>query len=317
MTLSSDDLDLSVTLFDLGQGRYVSRKQLKDWLPDTEATLWFAKVFKLDYRKLSDLLRIVSNSTVVDALLAGDHSTELQDYLVDTVPPQVMAEAMPAYVDAPQPGEFLPELWEAALVTVANAIQDVADKLVGSLSMLPSKEGRMTFATMAEMNRLRPTLGDYRATIHHQAVPDVAVVLDVSGSMSENTIRTIIDDVVALSWKANAHLVIVSNNAYHWEPGSYNVADVLAKSEFSGTHYEKLAPLFNKDWGTIITIADYDSSGSAKKYIADHCTGQIGQVLDISLVNRVTFLAECLGQLADEVKPLLVSGHKVMNHDRY
>lgn len=306
MALSSNDLELSVTLFDLGGSRFVSHKQLKDWLPDSETTLWFAKLFKLDYRKLGDLLRIVSGSSVVEALLAGNHSTELQDYLVATVPNVVLTQAMPAYVETPPPGEFLPQLWEAATCQVAEAIQQVADKLSGSLALLPSKEGRMTFATMAKMNRLRPTIGDYQANIMHQAVPDVAVVLDVSGSMNEITIKTIINDVVAMSWAANAHLIIVSNHAYHWEPGSYNVADVLAKAEYGGTYYEELAPLFNRDWGVVITIADYDSSLGAKRALAS-CTGHISRLMDVSLVNRPTFLAECLGQLADEVTPLLVS----------
>ena len=82
-------------------------------------------------------------------------------------------------------------------------------------------------------------------------------------------------------------------------------ADVLAKAEYWGTHYEQLVPLFEKDWGTVVTIADYDSAPYAKQALSG-CVGKVGTVLDISLVNRPTFLAECVGQLADEVKPLLV-----------
>ena len=37
------------------------------------------------------------------------------------------------------------------------------------------------------------------------------------------------------------------------------------------------------------------------------CNGSIQQVLDISLVNGPTFLAECLGQLAAEVRPLMIA----------
>ena len=82
--------------------------------------------------------------------------------------------------------------------------------------------------------------------------------------------------------------------------------DVLAKAEYGGTHYEQLKPLFDQSWGTVITIADYDSSPSAMKTLAN-CKGHIGQVLDISLVSRTTFLAECVGQLADEVRPLMLA----------
>ena len=169
----------------------------------------------------------------------------------------------------------------------------------------------MVFQSMRVLNNKRPVIGDYRATIKHQAVPDVAVVLDVSGSMTENTIRTIIDDVVALSWSANAHLFIVSNDTLHWEPGTFSSDMVLRMCQFGGTHYETLTPAFMKDWGTVITIADYDSSSSAKDWIKRNATGRIGQVLDISLVERQTFLSECLGQLADRVKPLLVAQHNL------
>ena len=55
-----------------------------------------------------------------------------------------------------------------------------------------------------------------------------------------------------------------------------------------------------------VTIADYDSSLGAKQVLASR-SGRIGTVLDISLVGKPTFLSECVGQLADEVKPLLVA----------
>ena len=124
--------------------------------------------------------------------------------------------------------------------------------------------------------------------------------------MSETTVRAIVEDVVALGYKANAHLAIVSETATVWEPGNYGVQDVLKVAEYGGTYYEKLAPLFNKDWGTVITIADYDSSQDAYRYIGANCKGRIGQVLDLSLVNRPTYLAEVVGQLAHSVEPLLV-----------
>ena len=302
MTTSLRD---SVTLFEVAPGKHISKAKLKEWLVDTETTLWFAKVLKLDHRALSSLLWEFNQCTVVQALMTGDHSTELQDYLVDTVPENIWPEEKPEFVEAAPPAQVLPQMWESALVEVAKSIQDVAAKLTGTLGMLPSKEGRMLFQTMAKLNKQRPTFGIHQARINHEPVPDVLVILDVSGSMREDTIRTIIDDVVALSWKANAHLAIVSDDTFHWEPGSYNVEDVLAKAQYWGTHYETLAPLMDNDWGTVVTIADYDSASSAKTAIAK-AKGRVGTVLDISLVNRPTYLAECIGQLADEVRPLLV-----------
>lgn len=302
---SSDGL----TLFELSPGKLIAVSALRRLLPDIETTLFFAKVYHLDAYKLGELLSLLWSTTLVQVLTAGTHSTELQDYLVDVAPDDVYAEAVwetPDPDDAPD-GELLPLLWEDAMVTVAKSITEVADKLVGTLHLLPSKEGSMVFQSMRVMNRNRPVIGDYRATIKHQQVPDVAVVLDVSGSMSQSTIEAIIEDVVALSWKANAHLITVSNTARHWDPGTYTVADVLSKAEYGGTHYETLAPLFNRDWGTVITIADYDSSFSAKRWIGDNCTGRISSLFDISLVNQPTYLGECLGQLAAEVRPLLIA----------
>jgi hypothetical protein len=156
------------------------------------------------------------------------------------------------------------------------------------------------------MNSKRPVLGDFKAYVKHQHSAPNLVILDVSGSMSENTIRTIISDVVALSWRADAHLAIVSNTSTVWTPGSFSTEAVLQASQFGGTHYETLSQLLDQNWGVVITIADYDSSRSAKDALAK-CTGSIELVLDISLVSRPTFLAECVGQLANEVRPLLMA----------
>lgn len=315
-TMTSSQLSDSLELFDCGRGVFVTKGNLRKWLPDVETALFFAKVRELSYTEVGSLLQLLFNSTVLDALMKGDHSTELQDYFVDIVPDGVWDHEVDEHfnANAVEPkGEILPELWKAAEVTIAKSIAEVADKLTNTLSFLPSKEGHMVFRQMATMNRLRPTVGDYRAQILHQAVPDVLVILDDSGSMTEETIKAIINDVVALSFTANAHLALVSNTARHWDPGTYRTEDVLRSCEYGGTRYEQLVPLFQKDWGTVITIADYDSSRSAQQTIARNCTGRIGKVFDISLVGRPSFLAECVGQLADEVQPLLVANGVMRN----
>ena len=53
-------------------------------------------------------------------------------------------------------------------------------------------------------------------------------------------------------------------------------------------------------------MADYDTVVCGQEPLAG-VQGHIDAVIDISLVNRPTFLAECVGQLAGEVRPLLVS----------
>ena len=71
-----------------------------------------------------------------------------------------------------------------------------------------------------------------------------------------------------------------------------------------------LLTLLNEDWDVVITIADYDSSLDAKRVLAN-AVGSIGQVFDISLVDTPTFLSECVGQHAQEVKSLLMASSSV------
>ena len=303
MIHSSTEFDL----FDLGNNKKISVAALRRLLPDIESTLFFGKVYKLDAQKLGQLLKLTHGGSVLDALFEGGHSTELQSYLVEVVPDNIDVEPYIGTPEVPKDSEVLAQLFALAEVEVAESIAKVANTLAGTLDRLPSKEGQMLFKSMAALNHKRGTIGVHKASIVHQSVPDVLVILDVSGSMSAETIRTIIDDVVALSWKANAHLAIVSNDTFLWEPGSYDSTAVLAKAQYGGTQYETLAPLFNnRSWGTVVTIADYDSSRDAKRAIAA-TNGSVGTVLDISLVEQPTFLGECISTIAQNVKPLLIS----------
>lgn len=313
MTISSRQLSDSGRLINIDGSMSFSLQTLKDLLPDMETALFFCKVYDLDYIKMSELIQLLFKSSVLEALTSGDHSVDLQDYLVNTIPVDVMYQAAPQFVEEPPPGEVLPELWDSFKTDIAKSIKEVAEKLKGTIAMLPSKTGSMTFSHMAKLNKQRPTIGVYGAGIHHERVAENLVILDDSGSMSASTVNTILADVISLSWNANAHLVLVSNTARHWDPGAYNIDDVMRSTEFGGTQYETLAPLLNRHWGTVITIADYDSSYGAKDWIRKHATGSIEQVLDISLVDRPTFLSECVGQIANEVRPLLIgNSYRVM-----
>ena len=285
------------------------KSMLKSMLPDVETALFFGQIYRLNAHELGILLSVLFNSPVISALTSegGMHSDQLQDYLVD-IGYQAEIQSGEILLGEKQPkGEILPELWEANKVEIAKSIQQVADKLKDVVTKLPGKHGEMVFRSMQVMNAKRPTIGDHRAHVHHQPAKPNLVILDVSGSMSEETIETIVEDVVALSWEADAHLAIVSNTCTHWVPGEYTVEAVLRAAEYGGTHYEELAPLFeDQDWGVVVTIADYDSSFGAKPAIG-RMNGHIGTVLDISLVSCPTFLAECVGQLADETKPLMIA----------
>jgi hypothetical protein len=309
---SGFSLTASLDLVEVKPGVKFSLAMLKAMLPDVETALFFGKLYELDYRQLSTLLSMVVQSDLADVLFAESevHSDELQDYIVDICEVAGVEYGAVTFGEAPPHGEILPAVWESMRVEIADSIRVVAEKLKDTVGLLPGKQGQMVFSSMMMLNARRPVLGDYRAQIHHEPVKENLVVLDVSGSMSEPTVRMIIDDVVALSYAANAHMAVVSNTCSFWVPGSYSVDDVLDRCEFSGTQYETLADLFQQDWGTVICVADYDSSADAKRYLRVNCKGRIELVLDISLVNRPTFLAQCVGQLADEVRPLLVSNSR-------
>lgn len=305
-TTSSQTLDLR--LLEVKPGLKFPVSTLKAMLPDAETVFFFGKVYELDHVQLSTLLyTVLPGSNLVDALSDGAHSTALQGYLGDMLDDIHGVEEGDVVFDPDVPkGEILPEVWKQLEVEVAQSIKDVAAKLTEVVGMLPGKTGEMHFKSMMALNARRPTIGDYRARIHHGRQQQNLLVLDVSGSMNEHTVSTIVEDVVALAYNANAHLAIVSNTVTHWEPGNYDVDSVLSKAEYGGTHYEQLAPLMDQDWGVVITVADYDSYVDARDAIRQR-TGSIDLVLDVSLVNKPTFLAECLGTIAREVRPILVA----------
>ena len=308
MTLSSKDVRHALTPFEF-QGRKASWAALNRLLPDVETALFFGRAVKLPYDKLGELLGGLFKTSVIDALLDGSHSTELQDYIIVTVPPDLEYQVKRInFVADSGHAEILPYMWEAIEIGIADSIGEVADKLSLVLDSLPAKAGVMSFQHMMQLNRRRPTIGDYKAVISHPSRSKNLVILDDSGSMSQNTIRTIAGDVVALGMKADATLALVSSTARVWDPGTYGLDDVLHAAQYRGTHYETLAPLLNQPWGVVVTIADYDSSMDACRYLRDNAPmGSIEKLLDISLVGKPTFLAECVGQFAKVIEPLLVT----------
>lgn len=312
-TLEGGSVSAELELFEVKPGKRFPLARLKEILPDVETVLFFGKVYELTAQQLGALLLAVLDTKLARALLAdnGQHSHHLQDYLLDPtmVLPDVDKGQLSFPLRAPK-GEILPHLWEQLEVDVANSIKEVADKLHNVMGMLPGKEGRMHFQSLMAVNARRPIIGDYRAQIAHDPVKDNLLILDVSGSMSQPKVEEIIDDVVALSYKANAHLAIVSNSTTHWEPGAYGTDDVLAKAQYGGTHYETLAPLFDRDWGVVVTVADYDSSRAAQPALLAR-KGVVDEVLDVSLVDRPTFLAECVGVRAKRVRPILMASRNL------
>lgn len=310
--LTENEVTASVTLHEVKPGMIIPESVLRELLPDVDTALFFGKAFDLDYTQVSYLLYVLfGHIDVVEALLgeSTEHSSELQSYVIDIVPDHIQAQhGTGRYTDTSPPPdtELLAQAFEAAAVTVAKSIKDVATKLGRVLGTMTNKYGQMTFQHLHKLNVQRNAIGTYDPVIVHHATPDRLVVLDVSGSMTATTVRRIVDEVVGLAYAVNAAMAIVSNNAFFWEAGTFTVDDVLGAAEYGGTHYEQLTPIFDRDWDTVVTIADYDSAWTARDHIAHHAKGRVREVLDISLVNRTTFLAECVGMIADEVRPLLI-----------
>lgn len=326
MTIPKLLVHTSSDVVTFANGRAFPKQFLADALPDVETALFFAKVYDLAPADVAQVLQICVPSDVVTALTneAWAHSQSLQDYLVEQYQDEhgdwhyadiELIQGQPG-TKAPVDAVILPDVWKNIELTIAKSIAEVAASISNTIEHMPGRTGEMVFQTLAKVNARRPTLGDYRAGFKHSPVKSVLVVFDVSGSMSEPTVRTIVDDVVGLAYEANAALAIVSNNSFFYQAGGFSTDQVLTDAEYGGTHYEMLAPLFtDQDWDAVITIADYDSSPSAKR-VLQGCNGKIGQLFDVSLVDRSTYLAECLQHMADEVRPLLVasSNAQLVNH---
>ena len=294
----------------IGTKRAFIDTALRAALPDVETALWFARALDFSASERGQLLLVLfGTSDVIQALTneGGEHSTELQDYLIELgFAPQLELGDVRFDVDAPLHGEVLPEVWASLQLTIADSIKEVIDALGDQIGRMPGKEGNMLMQSLMTMNAKRPILGDYKARIHHHHQVPHLWILDTSGSMTEETVRLLVDEVVAGAYAANAHLAIVSDTATMWEPGAYDSEVVLKAAEFSGTHYEQLAPLFDQDWGTVVTIADFDSSYAAMGAFAK-ARGRVHEVFDISLVDRPTFLSEVIGTVANKVTPVLIA----------
>lgn len=295
----------------IGSNRAYVKAALRDALPNVESALWFAKAFDFTAQERSELLAVLFGEyDVVQALVneGAEHSIELQDYLLELGYDSFIEEGAVRFSTDTPTGEILPQVWESLQLTIAASIKEVIDTLGSTIGRMPGKEGRMMMESLMTMNARRPLIGDFKARIQHQAQVPNLWILDVSGSMTESTVRALIDEVVAGAYMANAHLAVVSDTTTFWGPGEYDSDTVMRVAEFSGTHYETLAPLFDQDWGVVVTIADYDSSRSAAA--AFHkVPGRVHEVFDISLVSRPTYLSEVIGIVADKVTPVLIASN--------
>lgn len=294
----------------IGTNRAYVEAALRDALPSVESALWFAKAFDFTAQERSELLSVLFGENDVIAALVNEgglHSTELQGYLLELgYEDQLELGDVRFDESVPLHGDILPEVWESLQLTIAESIKEVAEALGDTIGRMSGKQGRMLVESMMVMNAKRPTIGDFKARVKHESQVPNLWILDVSGSMSEGTVRALVDEVCAGAYMANAHLAIVSSTSTVWGPGEYDSAVVLDAAEFGGTHYETLASLFDQDWGVVVTIADYDSSMAAIPAFKK-VKGRVSEVFDISLVDQPTFLSEVIGTVADKVTPVMIA----------
>jgi len=298
-----------IDLVDVKAGVVFPLSTLKKILDTNRRLATFAAHFQLDQYELGSLLRLVRPGVTMVQFLsdsAAFHSMELQTYIVGL---GFEHDIRAGEIDAPDEvgdDELLVELFEQFRVKVATQIDDFAVEMDAALKSAKPKKAKKVLRRMRKLHKTVTKIGLEELVIERYGQEPVLVILDVSASMGEPLIEAIVEPVVAMAVEADAYLAIVSNTTTWWRPGEFSVASVLAAAEFQGTKYETLKVLLDKDWSTVVTVADYDSSMGAKHAIAD-CTGKIGQVLDISVVECPTFLSECVGQLAGEVRPLMVA----------
>lgn len=305
----------SLDIIRLSDQTAISVSALRRLLPDITTALFFCKAYKLSNHQVRELLpKLFPDSEVLRTLLteASAHSQELQDFVVDLYPTEIQyGEVLPEEGQEPPSETILAELFREASVTIADNLQVLANKLMTAIDRMPGTAGRMIFRNLAHVHRARGSIGTFEARIDHSRTSRSLVILDVSGSMSKETVDAILGDVLALTKKADAHLAIVSNNAFLWKPGEATMQAVLSASEFRGTQYASLIPVLQGTWDTVITIADYDSSRDTRTAIARDCKSlKIRQLYDMSLVDRPTFLAECLEFAAEQTQPLLVCNNR-------
>lgn len=298
-------------------GRDILRAMLVDpnasQAENIERALFFGNWYKLDAQQLGDLFSLLNLGGVLDALLEGGHSVDLQPWLDDIgysereLEQQSVAETVGVYDPNATPPEFLPELWKNAQVKVLSSLAELADGLtLEVLSKLPSDQAQMNVAHYARLNR-NGTIGISKPEYAYQQQMKVGIVYDCSSSMGRTFAEKATKDVAALSHQLNADIILVSTYAERLTAGTFSVKDVLDHWQNGGTRYGTLAPYFQEDWDVIVAIADYDSHWGAQATLS-RCKGKIGHLFDISVVPMPTFLSECLAPLAAEVTPLFIGG---------
>lgn len=287
---------------------------LEDILTSLEVTLFFAKALELSVNDRSRLIRAIHKTDLIDELLNGEHSIDLQDYGIDDpdnwVPTDEWVDALPVESMVPD-SEFLLSIFDDIKVVIASTFVEFTTMLAEVMDAIPSDQAQLMLEDAAKLNYKTNTFGTTQVSVAPIMSLPNALILDDSGSVTRQTFEALVSEYVAVANTHQMHVILVSNTARHFAPEEVSVANLMSVAQFGGTHYEELIRndiLGNMEWGTVITIADYDSSPAAAQ-VLQNARGRIGLLLDLSLVNRRTYLSEVIGHLADDFKQVLVGAH--------
>ena len=276
--------------------------------------------------------------SVADAISAGGHSTTLQTWLEEeglTIPVPddelVLDEGKEQQDFEADPDlDTLLELVNTALVKLPQSIRELGEGLfLEVLSKQPSGQASYALDHIMAVSKFGQ-VGTVKTQMEYEVDTNAVVVVDDSGSMGVALGRAIAEPIVRLADSLKCDLILVSSTATRFPAGTFDVQTILDHWENGWTFYNQLIPFFkdvSQSYDVIVTIADYDSHSEHKAEILKKCGAHAQVLYDINVAYttdgdgnlKTSYLAECLGQLADRVVPVFVGakGMDYSNRARY
>lgn len=315
--------------------KYIGAGILSTFVKTPKQAIFLVKMLGAQVWNPAEKLGVIFNAlnlgTVADALSEGGHSTELQTWLKEQgieIPVEQFGEDI---VDngsdehvADDDLDTLIDLVNNALVKLPATLQELSDGLfIDVLAQLPTDKAEYVLDHLMQLSKFGQ-IGTVKQGLEYQQAARAVVILDDSGSMGTDLGRAIVEPVVRLADSLQCDLILVSSTARRFPAGTFGVATVMQAWENRYTWYNQLIPFFrdvSQSYDIAITIADYDSHSEHKTQIRRECKARIQTVYDVNVQFRqqldgslsTTYLAECLGQLADRVVPVFV-GAKGLNY---
>lgn len=325
----NDNKYLMVKLTDKPE-RFISAEKLAGIVTTARSAMMLVKMLGEQVADpavtLGRIFSVLKLGTVADYISRGGHSTELQTWWDEqgiSIPipdkEEVLIDDPAAPSDKPDDvdDETLFDLVNNSLVKLPESIQELADGLfIEVLSNLPTGRASYVIEHFQQVSKFG-TFGTMKTGLEYEKNTNACVVLDCSGSMGYRLGEAIANAVVHLANELKCDLILVSSAAKRLPAGTFSAETVKRNWQNAGTYYNQLVPHFkdiSQSYDVVVTIADYDSIPSHKIEIAKLCKAKVHTLYDICVqyveqspgVAKSSFLAECLGQLAKEVKPVFV-----------